>query len=144
MTSVWKRVRLTTALLALALAVAACGSGAAGVPPAEQEAIEAAVEDFYVRSADAPAYQATVEEVEGDWARVSLAPEGVENVGGTDIVFVRRDATGSIEATPDPVAQAGREHLDDAQVGWVIVAGPQAQFTDAELDAAGVPESLRP
>lgn len=142
----WLRLAaLTAALLLVMTGLAACGSAAAGVPPSVEEEIEAAVEDYYTRSADAPAYVATVEEVEGDWARVSLAPEGVETGGQPDIFFLRRDASAdTVAATPNPVAQTGMENLDDTQVGWTIVLGPQAQYSVAELETAGVPESLRP
>lgn len=142
----WLRLAaLALALILVMTGLAACGAGAVGVVPAEEEAIEAAVEDYYTRSADAPAYVATVEQVEGDWARVSLAPEGVETGGLPDIFFLRRDASAdTVAATPDPAAQTGMENLDDTQVGWVIVLGPQAQYSVAELETAGVPEALRP
>lgn len=142
----WLRLTaLAIALLLVMTGLAACGSSAAGVPPAEEESIEAAVEDYYTRSADAPAYVATVEQVEGDWARVSIAPEGVDTGGQPDLFFLRRaPAAGAIAATPSLAGQTGMESLEDTQVGWTIVLGPQAQYSAAELETAGVPESLRP
>lgn len=116
------------------------------VIPVEEQQIVNVVEDYYVRqSAVVPEYEAEVEEVENNWARVSIRPVGVEVSNGPEIFYLQNQVeaerelpTPTVELTPP---QSARRSTD---TGWVIVAGPQARFTPEELNAAGVPAFIRP
>ena len=134
--------------MSIALFLAACGDtgGSAEVAPSEAEQIKAMVEDYFKRDPNIPEYIADVEAVTGNWARVSLAAEGVD-VAEKMIVYVQDQVN-----DPNPVPTADLKLSDqprndadaDTQLGWAIVTLPQVHFTDEELDAAMVPEEIRP
>jgi hypothetical protein len=131
-------------LVAIALLFSACDTQANPARPVEQEQIENLVEDFYVRDGSIPEYEATIEEVDGTWARVRIAPVGVDTLGGGDIIYLQKQDQTQADVPPATLAVApGNQARVTTTSGWTIVAGPQAQFTDEELDAAGVPESIR-
>ncbi|MEZ4637893.1 MAG: hypothetical protein R2856_23535 [Caldilineaceae bacterium] len=90
-----------------------------------------------------PRYESRVQAVEGEWARVSIRPIGVESNAGPDIIYLQETTDLVITPTADAVSNAAdMEHSD--VIGWTVVAGPQARFTDAELDEIGVPQAIRP
>lgn len=132
-------------LSALVLSACADTGGTAELAPSEEEQIKAMVEDYFRRDPSIPEYVADIEAVTNHWARVSLSPVGVE----TDekmIVYVQDQ-----ENSPDPVPTAAltiaqpRNNADtETKLGWAIITQPQVHFTDEELDAAQVPEEIRP
>ena len=139
-------------LLAAIFALAGCLSSPSDlaedlVAPTEEQQILNVVEDFYVRDeANVPEYEAAIEAIDGNWVRVSIAPVGVEIVNGPDIVYLQNQTEAKRDLAPltvvvSPTTNTARVATSS---GWVIVAGPQAQFTQAELSAAGIPASIRP
>lgn len=136
---------------ALLLLLAACGSSEAdgdgrAIAPTDEVQIETAVENYFRRDPNIPEYVAEVEAVVDDWARVSLSVAGVDNAGGKVLVYVQDQVN-----TPNPVPTAElmlSDTMHDAEIstdlGWAIITPPQAHFTDEELDAAMVPEAIRP
>jgi hypothetical protein len=134
----------------LAIGVAACGDATtrerAGeiVTPMEEEQIINAVQAYYRRTPDLPVMNYTVEAVEGSWARVSVAPAGTDTAGGSvDVIYLQNHLESNIQAPAvTPIVLPGNNA--DANVpGWVIIAGPQVHFSEAELDNAGVPPAIR-
>ncbi len=134
--------------------IVACAPEEAELPegqiaPSTEQQIINLVEDYYMgeqnvlNEGEVPAYEASVDEIDGEWARVSIRPVGVESDQGPDIVFLQNTADLVARPTEEAVSgeAAGLERSDI--VGWTIVAGPQVQFTDEELDAAGVPVDIR-
>ena len=124
-----------------------CGetAGTQELVPSDEAAIKAAVEDYFRRDPELPPYNAEVEAVVEHWARVSIAPEGVENSDKV-ILYVQDQAN-----DPNPVPTVAldiSQPRNDAEavtdVGWAIITKPQASFTDEELDAAMVPDEIRP
>lgn len=139
-------------LLAALLALAGCLSSPADLPedvvaPTEEQQILNVVEDFYVRDeGNVPEYEAAIEAIDGNWVRVSIAPVGVETINGPDILYLQNQAEAeralpTLTTVVSPTTNTARVATSS---GWAIVAGPQAQFTEAELSAAGVPASIRP
>jgi hypothetical protein len=131
-------------LFILPLLLASCTSTSSGLTPVEEEQIKNVVEDFFVRQGNVPEYEVTIEEVADNWARVSIAPAGVDVVGDPALIYLQNQTEASVEA---PTAAANVQPGNTARVatttGWVIVLGPQVHFTDGELDAVGVPAQLR-
>ncbi|MEZ4736745.1 MAG: hypothetical protein R3E79_57425 [Caldilineaceae bacterium] len=126
------------------LLAAGCGIQSDAVRPVEEEQIENVVTDYYVRNTSIPDYDVTIEAVEEEWARVSIAPSGVETEQ-PDIVYLQNQAETLIEAPTAVITTAlGNTARVATESGWVIVVGPQANFNDEELDAAGVPPFIRP
>jgi hypothetical protein len=138
-------VALSIALsIVAALLFAGCGVQANPARPVEEQQIENVVEEYYVRNGSIPEYEATIEEVDGTWARVRIAPVGVDTLGGGDIIYLQNQDQTPADVPPPTLAVApGNQAQVTTTSGWTIVTGPQAQFTDEELDAAGVPESIR-
>lgn len=145
----WLAPLMTVAVMLLTAGctgVAPAELGANPVPPVAEEQILNVVEDFYVRQPGlVPEYEAEIEQVERNWARVSIRPVGVELLNGPDIIYLQNQAeaardveTPTVELTPPRTARV------ETDTGWTIVAGPQAQFTDEELNAAGIPAYIRP
>ena len=134
----------TTVLIATAVLLAGCSTCADLARPVEEEQIKNVVKDYFVRSGSIPDYEAMVEEVDGNWARVRIAPVGVNNVNGETILYLQKEDQ-TVQDVPPPTldVQPGNQASVTTTSGWTIVAGPQAQFTAAELDAAGVPAAIR-
>ena len=131
-------------LIITAILLAGCSTQAAPARPVEEEQIKNVVKDYFVRSGSIPDYEATIEKVDGNWARVRIAPVGVTNVNGETILYLQKqDQTAQDVPPPTLDVQPGNQASVTTSSGWTIVAGPQAQFTDAELDAAGVPAAIR-
>jgi hypothetical protein len=137
------RLCAATGLFSL-LILAGCTTQADTARPVEEEQIKNVVSDYFVRAGSVPDYEVTIEEVDDNWARVRLAPTGVENVNGAVVLFLQNQ-DGAAEAVPAPTLnpQIGNQARVTTTSGWTIIAGPQAQFTEAELDAASVPAAIR-
>jgi len=141
-----KRVLLLCAAVTLftVLFLAGCSTEADLARPVEEEQIKNVVKDFFVREGSVPDYAVTIEEVNGDWARVHVAPAGVDNVNGAPVLYLQNQAQATQDVPPPTLnVQPGNQARVTTTSGWTIVTGPQAQFTDAELDAAGIPEAIR-
>ena len=122
----------------------------AGLVPSEEERILNIVEDYYLsdlyaqNEGNIPEYEAVVQAVDGQWARVAISPIGVESAEGPDLIYLQNSADLVLTPTAEPASSSAANVERADVIGWTIVAGPQARFTDAELDAAGVPEEIRP
>lgn len=111
--------------------------------PVEEEQIENVVTDYFVRDSAAPTYIVNVELVENNWARVSMRPEGIENTDDV-LVYLQKQSATAIEApTAEPETDTGNIAPVDTTSGWTIILGPQAQFSEEELDNAGIPPFIR-
>lgn len=135
----------TLVMLFAAIVIASCITQADDATPVEEELIMYAATSFFVRSGGIPDYEATVEHVEADWARVRISPAAVEPQDGAPIMYLRKQLSVDDAAPTATVAAAepGFAPQDVADGGWVVVTGPDANFTQAELDAAGVPPFIR-
>ena len=90
-----------------------------------------------------PSYEVTIEQVAENWARVAISPVGTEN-SEPNLVYLQDQSATEIEApTADANANPGNIAPVDTTSGWTIIIGPQVNFTDEELDAAGVPLTIR-
>lgn len=128
--------------LIILLSLAACGGETATLRPVEEEQIENVVKEFMVREETIPEYEVTIEEATEGWARVSLMPAAVEE--GQPIFLYLHKQTAEGEAEPAAVSeQVGNDGRVTTTTGWNIVLGPQASFSEAELNEAGVPDELR-
>lgn len=121
----------------------ACGLAGNSLRPVEEEQITNVVIDYYTRYSGIPEQTVTIDAVEGNWARVSMRPVGVESEADT---FYLQNQAASVTAAPtaELQVQPGDQARTATTTGWVIIAGPQVTFTDEELDAAGVPSAVRP
>jgi len=127
----------------LILLAAGCDIQSDAIRPVEEEQIKNVVIDYYTRNTSIPDYDVTIEEVEEEWARVGIAPSGVATE--PDILYLQNQAETRIEAPTAVIDTAtGNTARVETDTGWVIVVGPQANFSDEELDAAGVPPFIRP
>lgn len=140
--------KLITILIVLAITcgvLVAC-SISAGATPMEREQIKNVALSYFLRERAVPDYEATVEKVQDGWARVRISPVGVQSVDGSNLLFLKKQDVpaddGSVDNTQ--IAQPGYSPLIATDTGWTIFAGPQAQFSQAELDAAGIPVFIRP
>lgn len=134
----------TAVLIVTAVLLAGCSTQANPARPVEEEQIKNVVKDYFIRSGSIPDYEATIEEVDGNWARVRIAPVGVTNVNGETILYLQnQDQT--VQDAPPPTldVQPGNQASLTTPSGWTIVAGPKSDFTDAELNAASVPAAIR-
>lgn len=113
--------------------IAGCNVQISGLPATERLEMETLVEDYFTAAsateADLPQYEARVEEVSGNWARVALWPVGVDNAE-PNLFFLERQ-----EIDPNTANQTPH--------GWTIILGPQVHFAASELDSAGVPMDVR-
>ena len=116
------------------------------ITPIEEQQIKNVVQDYYVRQpAVVPEYEAKIEEARDGWARVSIRPVGVESAGSPDVFYLQNQLeSGREPPTPTDVLTSSQTVRTSTATGWVIVAGPQAQYTEDELNAAGVPMFIRP
>jgi hypothetical protein len=134
----------TAVLIVTAVLLAGCSTRADQARPVEEEQIKNVVKDYFVRSGSIPDYEATIEEVDDNWARVRIAPVGVNNVNGETILYLQNQDQTARDAPPPTLdVRPGNQARVTTTSGWTIVAGPQSEFTDAELDAAGVPAAIR-
>ena len=120
--------------------LAACSNAEAELRPVEEEQIENVVKEFVTRDTNIPDYEVTIEEATDSWARVSLKPEQVE--GPATFLYLHKQAAEDAP-TVETNVQPGNDARVETTSGWSIVLGPQAQFSDAELNEAGVPEAIR-
>jgi hypothetical protein len=137
---------LIAAVLLAGLVMAACGSPADTVGPVERQQIQNVVKDYWTRNSDIPDYTANIDALTSSWARVSIHPAGVSSQNPVE--FYLHKELGQEDVTPVPTAQTDVSVASEDPVttssGWTIVLGPKASFTAAELDAAGVPQAVRP
>lgn len=142
---IWRQVRLYCFLAAALLSISACGVAGNSLTPTEEEQIKNVATSYFVRDQSIPQYEAEIEEVVDEWARVSLAPTTVDAAAEPMIMYLQNQTE---TENPVPTARPLSEPSEDVEVatalGWAIVTKPQAQFTDEELDALGVPEEIRP
>lgn len=129
-------------LIGIAQLVVACDTPSAALAPVETEQIKNVVENYYVRNTSIPDQEVEIQEVAGAWARVGIKPAGVETA--PDLLFLQNYTTAIDEA---PAVQTtvlpGNQAPTTTTSGWTIILGPQVQFTEAELDAAGIPAEIR-
>lgn len=139
---VWVRLGCLLLLVVTTGILAACDTPSAALTPVETEQIKNVVENYYVRNSAIPDQEVEIQEVAGDWARVGIKPAGVETE--PDLLFLQNHTTASEEA---PAVQTtvlpGNQAPTTTTTGWTIILGPQVQFTEAELDAAGIPAEIR-
>jgi hypothetical protein len=124
------RLSATATLLLIALALGACGNAVANPSPPEtvvavnppNEAIRTAATLYLSREAGLrTSYrQVEVERIEGDAARARVYPED-PNATDPAWLFLRKESG-----------------------LWTVVAGPGTAFSPADLQDAGIPESLAP
>lgn len=119
------------ALILLLVLAAGCASQSNNATPVEEEQIKNLALSFFVLDSDIPAYEATIDQIENDWARVQIAPVAVDSADGAMLMYLQKQALSDDAASTQ------------SDTGWTVVAGPQAQFTQAELDSAGVPAFIR-
>lgn len=138
----WVRLGAMLLLIIIAQFVAACNTPSAALTPVETEQIKNVVEDYYVRNSSIPDQEVEIQEVAGDWARVSIKPAGVETTPA--LLFLQNHTTAVNEApTAEIIVRPGNQARVTTTTGWTIILGPQVQFTDEELDAAGIPAEIR-
>lgn len=142
------RFTLITTLIVLAITcgvLVACSISADDATPLEKEQIKNVALSYFLRERAVPDYEATVEQVENGWARVRISPVGVESLDGSTIFYLKKQAVPADVSSVDDtqIAQPGYSPLVTTDTGWTIFAGPQAQFSQTELDAAGIPEYIR-
>lgn len=138
----WRRLGSMLLFVVAAQLVAACDTPSAALAPVETEQIKNVVEDYYVRNSSIPDQEVEIQEVTGNWARVSIKPAGVETE--PDLFFLQNQAT-AVNDVPavQPTVLPGNQAPVTTTSGWTIILGPQVQFTEEELDAAGIPAEIR-
>ncbi|MCB0088517.1 MAG: hypothetical protein KDE54_11440 [Caldilineaceae bacterium] len=139
----WKHCSRYYIVLVALLVLTACGRQAA-IPPTEEEQIKNVATNYFVRDQSLPEYDVQIEEVVDDWARVSLAAAGVDTQEPMVMYLQNQAETDNPVATAMPVGMPSEDVQISNDFGWVVITQPQAQFTDAELDAIGVPADIRP
>ncbi|MEZ4615964.1 MAG: hypothetical protein R2867_10750 [Caldilineaceae bacterium] len=136
---------LTMVSLLLLLFVAACGQQRDVLPATEEEQIKNVALDYFVRDSAVPPYEATIEAVVDDWARVALSPVESDTSGEPLIIYLQNQADADNPVpTAEPMAVPGNIAPTGTELGWAIITPPQAQFTSAELNAYAVPAKIRP
>ena len=126
----------------MASLLAACNTPSANLTPVEEEQIKNVVQDYYVRNTSIPDQEVEIQEVADNWARVAIRPVGVETT--PDLFFLQdHDAAANTAPAAQTTVQPGNQASVTTTTGWTIILGPQAQFTPAELDAAGIPADIR-
>lgn len=122
-----------------------CGSAASEATPAEEEQMKNIALSYFQRGNGVPEYEATIEEVEEGWARVRISPVGVESVGGEMLVYLQEqiDQRNTAPTAEANVVAPSATVRTETETGWAVIAGPQAQFSQIELDSAGVPPFIR-
>lgn len=120
----------------------ACNTPSAALTPVEAEQIENVVKDYYVRNTSIPDQEVEILEVVGDWARVSIQPTGVETT--PNLFFLQNHNTADNEVpAAETTVLPGNQASVTTTTGWTVILGPQANFTQEELDAAGIPAEIR-
>lgn len=145
---------ITLVTLAMLTGCNAEETSAPGAGGLERQHIQTTVRDFLERDPNVPEYEIDVEEVAGDWARVTATPTGVE--AEPEVFYLKKEVAGVVptpaaaaptvavtELPQPPTTEPGAATRTAAETGWVIVLGPQTSFTEAELDEAGVPPEVR-
>ena len=139
------KLNLQILVILTMLLMAACGQTGQLLPPTEEQQIENVAIGYFERNPDLPEYEAEIEAVVDDWARVSLSPAGVESSDGPLIIYLQnQDETDNPVPTAQPLESGANQARITNDFGWVVISKPQAQFSDEELDAMGIPEEIRP
>lgn len=140
--SQWRIMASLALLVLIAPLLVACNTPSANLTPVEEAQIKNVVQDYYVRHTSIPDQEVEIEEVAGNWARVAIRPTGVETA--PDLLFLQdHDAAAATAPAAETTVQPGNQASVTTTTGWTIILGPQAQFTPAELDAAGIPAEIR-
>ncbi len=158
----WIATFLGAVFVASLLACSSQSSSQNGaISSTEREQIQNAVRQYVTISQNTPQYTVTVEKAEGDWALVSVKPEGA-NAKPQYFVLRRSNSRGAPAAAPsltsvptsvapgtvpaqlnqNPPSLGGITPPGETNSGWVIVLGPKSAFSRNELNAAGVPSDL--
>ncbi len=147
------RWRVTTTLLPLLILLfASCSAiptsetAADGAPPVAEQQIVNVVEDYYTRQSGVlPEYEAKIELVQDNWARVSIHPVGVEESTNPELFYLQNQLEADNPLpTPTVVVSPQQTAPRSTETGWAIIVGPQVHFSSEELDNAGVPDFIRP
>lgn len=118
------------------------GQTNSNIRPVEAEQIANVVEQFVMRDTNIPDFEVDIEQVDDSWARVSLKPEGVSS-DELSYLYLQKQIGDNAAPTAATTVQAGHESRVEASSGWTIILGPKVEFSESELDAAGVPEEIR-
>lgn len=138
-------IGFTVLTVAIMLLFTACRSGEELVPPTEEEQIKNVALGYFVRDTSIPEYEAEIEAIVDDWARVSLTLVATESTTDPMTLYLQNQA-----ATDDPVPTAvpmtlpGNNARTTNDFGWAVITEPQVYFSDEELDSRQVPEKIRP
>jgi hypothetical protein len=139
-------VRRLVFILLMTVAIpllAACNTPSASLTPVEAEQIKNVVEQYYVRNTSIPDQEVEIQKVVGAWARVSIKPTGVATEPNLLFLQNHADATTDVPAAETTV-MTGNQASVTTTTGWTIILGPQVNFSQDELDAAGIPDEIRP
>ena len=128
-------------LISLAILLTGCGSQTASISPVEEQQIKSMVTTYITRDTNIPEYEVNIEKVDHNWARVSVSPVGTAEQ--PTHLYLHKQIEGTLVPTVATTVQPGHTSRVETTTGWAIVLGPQADFTKAELDQVGVPESVR-
>jgi len=136
------RVNCLLLMLVIAQLVAACDTPSANLTPVEEEQIKNVVTDYYVRETSIPDQEVEIQEVAGNWARVGINATGIE--AAPNLLFLQNHVDAAINAPAvQTTVQPGNQASVTTTTGWTIILGPQVNFTQEELDAAGIPAEIR-
>ncbi len=155
--SIFTLVMLGTSLLLFGCATpqSTATSNQSGATGNEREQIQTAVRNYVTVQPNASQYDITVDKISGNWARVIVKPSGA-NAQPTYVIMKKQDRSvpapaPSLTTSPlTPLAGSNPPPLvvntppAQTSAGWAVVLGPKANFTQAELDGAGVPPDVRP
>lgn len=122
------------------MALVGCASQTTSLSPVEEQQIETVVEAYVTRDTNIPEYEIFIEATTEAWARVSIRPAGTSE---RSRLYLHKQIAGAPAPTVATTVQPGHSSRVQTSTGWVIVLGPQADFSGAELDEAGVPDSIR-
>ena len=128
----------------LLLIVAACGQSDEIVSPTAEEQIKNVALDYYIRDSAVPGYEANIEEIVDDWARVTLTPINAETTEPMVMYLQNQAESDNPVPTAMPMANPGNIAPTNTELGWAVITPPQAHFSSAELNALAIPAKIRP
>ena len=124
--------------------IVACGRSGDVVSPTAEEQIKNVALSYFVRDSAVPTYEANVEEVVDNWARVTLTPVGTDVNEPLTVYLQNQAESDNPVPTAAPDANPGNIARTESDLGWAIITPPQAHFTPEELNAMAVPAKIRP
>lgn len=137
-----RRLLLAIAMPLVLILLTGCDAQVSGVAPVERQQIKNVVDEFVTRDTNIPDYEVKIEEVTDTWARVSINPVRTED--SETFLYLQKQAEIVSEASAaTATVQPGHEARVEASTGWTIILGPQADFTQGELDEVGIPQEIR-